>query len=211
MVTVRPMGSARLAVIAFAGGFVAMPISSVGASSVPEPEPPPPIDQIVPAIEAVRTEVGADVSICEVRLNGQQVWVGATEPIRVPDDPGRDGDTYRLFRYEHGSLSEENPFGEHEGCAPVDEVLAFDIDIFHEFLAEHPDANFEISSYTGEVFLDGEIITYNGEPIYFASVFNSDGFTLFELDPHTGETVSAETIGEVVIGPGSSSVPDADR
>jgi hypothetical protein len=145
------------------------------------------IDQIKPAIEAVRTVVGADVLICSVETRAPGVSVVAL-----------DGSTNRTFLYQDGVLFDRLSAGL-GGCAAADDVLAFDVDIFHDFLDEHPNApRFGINSYTGERVLDnGESITYTGEPVYFALVpaSDADGLVEFQLDPQTGETASTLPLG----------------
>ena len=94
------------------------------------------------------------------------------------------------------NTGDPEPVPEYSGCAPADAILAFDDDIFHEFLEEHPDVtsayiSFGVDSFTGELVIEGggPAVTYDGLPIYIASIYDVDGFTEFYLDPWTGETV----------------------
>ena len=82
------------------------------------------------------------------------------------------------------NTGDPEPVPEYSGCAPADAILAFDVDIFHDFLEEHPDVtsayiSFGVDSFTGELVIEGggPAVTYDGLPIYIASIYDAEAVT----------------------------------
>jgi hypothetical protein len=144
------------------------------------------VGQMEPAIEAVLEQLGGDTSICIVSAE-----VGANVLGTVWD-----GSSAHIFRFDDGELTIIDDDRVLEGCASADDALAFDTDVFFDFLADHDVDRIAITSLIGESSLVGdETITYTGDPVYAAWAFPiGDGASVYyELDPQTGETVSTVT------------------
>jgi hypothetical protein len=138
------------------------------------PETRQALDQIKAAIEAVRTEAGADVQICFVATAGPNIAVAAL------DEP-----TLRHFRYEAGELTEAVETEPVECAGTTDDVLASHIDILHDFLDEHPAT-------------DGFSLKYWAEPELTAHIdpgFGND-VVFFDIDQETGETLGTNPVPE---------------
>jgi hypothetical protein len=140
-----------------------------------------------PAIEAVLEQLGDDTSICIVSAELGSNVLGTAW----------DGSSAHIFYFDDGEVTIIDDDRVLEGCASADDALAFDTDIFFDFLADHDVDRIAITSLIGESSLGGEeTITYTGDPVYAAWAFPGGGggaFVYYELDPQTGETISTIT------------------